>query len=239
MKKLIISDFDDTIYVNKKINENVIESIKNFRKNGNLFVIATGSSYTSFKEKINGYDLEYDYLIVNHGSTIFKNDIIVENKIIDKNTLKKIIERYGLNNKNNYQEIIKSYFFSSSKEGLVEFDEPEITKVNIRFNNKETYEKELIYISENYQDKLNCYALLYNNDIELISNKASKLIAIKAIIKLENIDKNNVFTIGDGNSDIEMIKAYNGYSVNNAIDKVKKVSKESFDSVATFIKKIS
>ena len=44
----------------KKINE--IENIvDNFRKKGNIFVIATGRSYFDLQNKVNLYHFKYDY----------------------------------------------------------------------------------------------------------------------------------------------------------------------------------
>lgn len=91
IKKVIISDFDDTLYVDNKISDKDIESINKFREDGNLFVIATGSSYTSFLRKVGNSKLIYDYLIVNHGSTILKKDDIIFNEVLDINTFEDII----------------------------------------------------------------------------------------------------------------------------------------------------
>ena len=46
---MIVSDFDNTLYYHGFIDPKVVLKISEFRKNGNIFVIATGSSYTSFK----------------------------------------------------------------------------------------------------------------------------------------------------------------------------------------------
>jgi len=106
MTKIIISDFDDTLYFDGYISNIDINSINEFRKEGNLFLIATGSSYTSFIEKIKSYPIKYDYLIVNHGSSIYKNNLLISNTIIDEDTLNQIISRYDLDNQNKY--ILKS-----------------------------------------------------------------------------------------------------------------------------------
>lgn len=221
---MIISDFDDTLYYNGLISKKDIEAISDFRKDNNVFVIATGSSYTSFKRKIKGFDLEYDYLIINHGTGILKEDKLIYDQKIDKNILEKIIEKYNLNLSENYTLIrnTEGNFFSTSREGLVRPNTSQITKIHIEFN-KDNYKKELSYLKSVYGKYLNIYEILSNYAIELISNKTSKLNAIEKLIKIENINKGNIYTIGDGYSDVEMISKYNGYAVPNAIDDVKKV----------------
>lgn len=137
MKKILISDFDDTLYINKKINNDDLKEIHNFRKAGNIFVIASGSSYTSFMKKKGDYKLEYDYLIINHGSTIYKKDKIISNDIVSKEILNEIIEKYNINDDNLWSyKNPKGHFFSSSKEGLVKTKAMDITKIHLEFNKK-------------------------------------------------------------------------------------------------------
>ncbi len=238
MTKIIISDFDDTLYFDGYISNIDINSINEFRKEGNLFVIATGSSYTSFIEKIKSYPIKYDYLIVNHGSSIYKNNLLISNTIIDEDTLNQIISRYDLDNPNKY--ILKSNtygnFFSTAKEGLVKPTESKITKIHLFFN-EQNYSKEIKYLQKNFKDKLNIYEV-FANHIEIISKKASKIIAIKEVIKNENIKDNDIYTIGDGYSDIEMIKEFSGYSMKNAVLELKKYSINEVDSVSSLINTI-
>lgn len=240
MKKIIVSDFDDTIYVNGKIATNDLARIHDFRENNNIFVIASGSSFDSIKRKLNNQNLEYDYLITNHGSTILKNDKIIHTKTIPLEILTKICETFKIENKDKWnKESGKGYFFSSTTKGLLYNIDKNVTKIHLDFPSKSALDKAVKRLNTRFNNEINCYELLYNNDIEIISKKASKLIAIEMIRKLENVDKNNVYTIGDGNSDVEMIKTYKGYSVKNAIKELKKVSIKTVESVSELISEVS
>lgn len=236
MTKIIISDFDDTLYFDGYINSKDISSINKFRKEGNLFVIATGSSYTSFMRKIALCPLKYDYLIINHGSSIYKKDLLISNTVIDKDILKQIISKYDLNNPTKY--ILKSNtygnFFSTAKEGLVKPTEDDITKIHLTFNN-EDYEEESKYLEHKYKYKLNIYEVMPNR-IEIISKKASKINAIKKVIEKENIKTSNIYTIGDGYSDIEMIKEYKGYCMKDSVKELTKYSIGEVESISNLIK---
>ncbi len=235
-RKVIISDFDDTLYVNNKISDKDIKSIDKFRKVGNLFVIATGSSYTSFLRKVGSSKLNYDYLIVNHGSTIFKEDNVMFNEVLDFNILKEIVKKYNLEDNNNYTLVKNTLgnFFSTAREGLVTPYTKNITKIHLEFTD-ENFKKEFAYLKVNYGEKINIYEISSNN-LEIISSKVSKLIAIDKILKLENINNNHVYTIGDGNSDIEMIKKYNGYAMKSSVSELKKHCIKEVGSVSELIK---
>lgn len=237
-KKIIISDFDDTLYINNKISDRCIESINKFRKDGNLFVIATGSSYTSFLKKVGNAGLKYDYLIVNHGSTILKNGQIIFNQVLDKFALNEIINRYNLTDKENYTIIknTKGNFFSTAMKGLVTSEEENITKIHLEFG-IEDYEKEVSYLKEKYKGKCNIYEIGLNS-IEIISCYASKLLAIDKILNLENISNQNVYTIGDGHSDLEMIEKYNGYAMKNSFKELKSYCIKEVNNVSELIKDI-
>lgn len=105
-KKILISDYDQTLYLNDEDMENNKVAIKNFREKGNIFVIATGRSYFDFHNKVDLYNFEYDYVIINHGATILDKDnnvftnFSIKNEIIDniKNDLQleKIFKRFLL-----------------------------------------------------------------------------------------------------------------------------------------------
>ena len=75
MKKIIFSDYDQTFYVSDEDIEKNKIAVKEFKSRGNIFVIATGRSYLDFYKKLNQYNFDYDYVILNHGATILdKND---------------------------------------------------------------------------------------------------------------------------------------------------------------------
>ena len=99
--KMIISDFDDTFSNNLEKN---IEYANKFMSEGNIFVIATGSSYQSYNDKLKSNKFIPNYIIANHGTLIYKNDNIISEKIINNNLLDDI-----------YNIILKenniSYFF--------------------------------------------------------------------------------------------------------------------------------
>ena len=67
-------------------------------------------------------------------------------------------------------------------------------------------------------------------------NKINKAVAIKKILELENTDE--VYVIGNGSSDIEMIEEFNGCAVKGSIDEVLKISKKVYSSVAELVEVI-
>ena len=92
MKKILVSDYDRTFYLNKEGIKKNIEAVEKFRKNGNLFVIATGRSFLDFKKKQYKYHFDYDYVILNHGATILdRKGHILDNNVINNEDRKSVV----------------------------------------------------------------------------------------------------------------------------------------------------
>ena len=64
MKKILVSDYDNTFYINEYDIKNNIQNVEKFRNKDNIFVIATGRSYYDFNKKLKEYPIKYDYLII-------------------------------------------------------------------------------------------------------------------------------------------------------------------------------
>ena len=88
MKKIIVSDYDNTFYQNDDDIEKNKLKVKEFMELSNIFIIATGRSYLDFMKKEYLYKIKYNYLILDHGATILKDDEIIFTETIN-NSIKK------------------------------------------------------------------------------------------------------------------------------------------------------
>lgn len=226
--KMIVSDYDETFSEDLKKN---IKYANKFIKEGNLFVIATGSSYQSYIDKLGENKFDVSYVIVNHGSLIIKNDNVIYEEVLTHELSKSVFE--DIMNSN-----YSSYFYCNKDIRMSDDILDKTVKINVVFNNRQDANSFKDKILKKYSNLVNCY-LMYDVLIEITSIKASKIKAINKIMKLENIDKADVYTIGDGYNDIEMIKEFNGYAIKNAVDELNKVAKNKIDSVYELIEEIS
>ena len=217
-KKIFVSDYDQTFYLNDEDIEKNKIAINEFRKKGNIFVIATGRSYFDFQNKVDEYNLNYDYVIINHGATILdKNNNILINFPIKNEIIPHIKNDLQL------EKSIKG-FCCSGLESRVDFNHKSLTKINVRYNSKEEAMKINDNINAKYFEFVNSYYVTINS-LEIISNKTNK-------------SKADVYTIGDGYSDIEMVKNFNGYAMKKSVDELKKMAKKEYDSVSELINEI-
>ena len=79
------------------------------------------------------------------------------------------------------------------------------------------------------------YYVSYNS-IEIISNQTNKSNAIRLLMRKLNINTSNVYSIGDGYSDIEMVRDFNGYCMKDSVSELKQVAISEMESVSNLIR---
>ena len=234
MKKILISDYDGTFYQNYIDIKKNIDKVNEFRTLDNLFVLATGRSYVDLKQKIDKYEIPYDYLILNHGALLLSKDLeIIKVFTLDKELVDSILE-YANNDKDIYDVILISAFDKNVTDTL------NIVKIMLKLY---SYDKALEvknYIDKSYTN-IKSYFISEDNHylVEVVSSEASKSLMIDKILDKEGIVKNNVYTIGDGINDIDMIKKYNGYRVENSCEELNSITNRVIDKVSDLISRIS
>ena len=234
MKKILISDYDGTFYQNDIDTKKNIDKVNEFRTLDNLFVLATGRSYVDSKQKIDKYEIPYDYLILNHGALLLSKDLeIIKVFTLDKELVDSILE-YANNDKDIYDVILISAFDKNVTDTL------NIVKIMLKLY---SYDKALEvknYIDKSYTN-IKSYFISEDNHylVEVVSSEASKSLMIDKILDKEEIVKKNVYTIGDGINDIEMIRDYNGYRVSNPCKELVSVTDRVIDNVSDLISRIS
>ena len=225
--KILVSDYDKTFYTDEENIKINIEKVNQFMKT-NLFVINTGRSYLDFKKKEEIYDIKYNYLVINHGASIIKNNKIIYNIPINNNFKKQIINDLDI-------KYSTEIFTCSGLESRLTLENDNLTKIHIKYKNNKTSKQIYNKITNKYGNFIVVYLISKGKGIEIVSKNANKGIATKEIAKLENIKKENIYTIGDDASDLEMIKNFKGYAMKNATDEIKKYALKEFDNVYELI----
>ena len=225
--KILVSDYDKTFYTDEENIKINIEKVNQFMKT-NIFVINTGRSYFDFKKKEEIYNIKYNYLVLNHGASIIKNNQIIYNILINNNIKNQIINDLDI-------KYSTEIFTCSGLESRLTLENDNLTKIHIKYKNEKKAKQIYSRITNKYGNFVVVYLISKGKGIEIVSKKTNKGIATKEIAKLENIKKENIYTIGDDASDLEMIKNFNGYAMKNATDEIKKYALKEFDNVYELI----
>lgn len=232
-KQIVFSDYDGTIYITEENMLRNILAIEEYRNLSGKFVIVTGRSKTSVSKVIKQYHIPYDYIISNNGAVIFNSNMVkIYEQAITTDISNKIIDYLKT------KENIEIFFYDD--EDKVEYHNQELLKIRIITSDYElaqTIEDEL---NNMFKDEIKAHSafpgMYYDNNdfviVDIVSKNAGKENAIKELLDILNIEKEQVVTIGDGRNDIEMIKEYNGYSMKTAEEDVKRSASKIFESIA-------
>lgn len=236
MSKIIFSDYDGTLDTSEKDIEENIKAIQKFRDSGNLFVIATGRSYLDLKRKLDLYPIPFDYLIVNHGGVILdKNEKVIDACLISKNIGTEILDSVKTR-----EDIERIILFDTVKKDIDEVTD-ELTKIMLEMKDNKSARILSEIINKKWKETVKSYVISTKkyNLVEVISVKTDKGKAIEKVLEIENIADNDVYPIGDGANDVEMILKYNGYGMKNSEDVVYKVTNKLCDTVAELIENLN
>lgn len=203
MLRFVISDYDDTLYIDEGTIRGNIERIKAFQTKGNLFAIATSRSFSSINEEIKKYNLPYDYLLTNMGAGIFdvNNNILYENYMNNK-------ERQKI------EEILKNYSsLEITRFGIIE-EQPKGSEKIVGYKIKGNIAdlKTLEEILKNNLNEVEIKLKKAENKMFLNDKNNAKEKGINELIQIQpELKRFEIVTVGDDDVDFGMLKKYDGY----------------------------
>lgn len=228
MKKLLVTDYDDTFFTNEKELRKNIKKVKEFQNEGNIFVISTSRSWKSMSKEVKKYKITYDYICCNMGAGIFnkKGEEIYKSFITEKqkNKIEEIIQlckenkfevtRFGIlgDQSKNSKQII-GYKVKGNALDLEELRE----KLGV-------IESEFQVIFEQEKGKL------FINNRENTKEKG-----IEKLIDLLGLKNYKIITVGDHDVDFNMIKIYDGFRMEKSSELLMKNISKMTKSVREII----
>lgn len=227
MNKLLVSDFDHTLYNDDDYLKN-IKSVNGFVKKGNIFVIATGRNINQIKQGIGDNIINYSHLICNDGGIIFDTEYnVVFRKDIPSPLISPVCEMFRESG------IISEYFIDTAYE-LTKDEYAEANAIIGKFEDEIKAKALLDKILDKFPI-INGY--ISGNWLNITDKSVSKGNGIKVLNNILNIDEKNIYTIGDTVNDISMSN-YQSYAMENGTDDLKAVCLGTFKSVYEMIEKI-
>ena len=222
MKKVVVSDYDQTLNMGDiSLKYNLYRTNK-FLRNGNLFVISTGRNFESIKREIKKYNIKFSYLCCCDGAEIYDNKY---NLLLRKNLTPDDLT-YISDTVKNFEtaKILNGHFAY----GEVKKEEPLVNIVAFKglkgfFTTEET--KKLI---ELIKQNPNLTVENYLGSLFISNIYANKSKCIEYLCEMLDLEKMQVFTIGDYKNDYSMIRDYNGFSMPWAVKSVKEASLKTY-----------
>lgn len=228
MKEILVSDYDNTFFIDDKQIYQNIECVKKFQEKGNLFVISTSRSWKSIKKETDKYNIPFDYLCCNTGGAIFDKfgnvlyvgklsdnaNSIVENALLKLDLKGTLVTRYGV-----YEETTEK--INNIIGYKIKGNRDDIRRLNNELKAELDNKFEIIT-----KDEENYSKLFLNYKMNTKENGIEKL--LKTFPKKEY----KVITVGDDDIDFGMLKKYNGYRMKNSSNLLAKNIFNSVNSVS-------
>jgi len=224
--KILVSDFDLTLFDNNYVDN--VKVIKKFVEDGNIFIIATGRSLFDLKRDIDHYNLPCSYYICKDASAIYdKDENLIFRRDIDKSLAKEIISY--LEKTNNFTDILVDNSYEHTNN---------IDNVNAIIAKPIDFVLADKILDELKKEYKNIDGYISRHWININNIKCNKAFGIDYLVKLNNYDINNIYTVGDTVNDYQMIKKYNGYAMKCADDYIKDVAISVVSNFDELIQKI-
>ena len=244
--KIIASDYDGTLRRHHGISEKDREAIKAWRSNGNLFGIVTGRDQPFIKSVINEDKLELDFLIIYNGADIYEFNGGTQGKLVNRTLGKSdclhemlplILRKSG-----DWAEFVtpdRNYYTTygdvpaESKNSWVKAEALKRVKEFIQIYSLYKTEEEALEVSRKLNDK-------FSGDISPLVNGSwlnatpagvNKSFGVWEYAKIKSVNKENIFAIGDSYNDLDMIKEFNGFTLENGVDSLKEIARAVYSGV--------
>ena len=241
--KIIFFDVDGTLIdmEKKQISEKVLATLKALKEQNILLCLATGRSPIALPQ-IDG--IAFDAYLTFNGSYCFNQEESIHENPIPQQDIKQIIENaqalsrpvaIATNNKtiaNGKDDDLIEYFSFAHQEVIVsdQFDstiEDESIYQLMAGSSKEHYEA---LMDNTTEAKITAW---WDRAVDIIPSSGGKGSGIRKILDYYGLDKSQAIAFGDGNNDIEMLKAVGwGLAMANGSEELKSVADEIIGHVA-------
>lgn len=226
--KVIVSDFDGTLYRNNQILYQ--DKINKFVLSGNIFIIATGRNMASLKKDLDKFKLNPSFYICNDGAVILDQYLnVIYRTDIDNSMVRPLYNE--LKNDDNVLEVL-----IDTGNGLVDDIHRSTNKLIARYFDRDKAINLVNRINSKYPS---IFGYVSNNWINITKKTETKGKAIDFLSKYYNFNKYPIYIIGNDINDISMcdydfITYGLDDGINEYLDKFSNIVntfEEAFDSI--------
>ena len=242
--KILGSDFDGTLTVGG-IDEVKCEAIRAWRRAGNLFGLVSGRGPSYLYRLREQYpDLEMDFLAAYNGAFIVDHEGKTLHTTpcegVSAYRLTEDLLRWGcpvvfVNGERSYTVKQDGVPLGASECYLSEL--PRGTswfhQVSIQLDTPADVAMMDERISKAYGDRLN--PLKNNICIDIVDATVNKAYGLRCVAEQFGCKENDVIAVGDNLNDLDMLKAFRSYAMENGVEEVKRVADRTVKTVTELI----
>lgn len=242
--KILGSDFDGTLNYGG-VDEAKCEAIGAWRRAGNLFGLVSGRGPAFLQSLREHYPmLEMDYLVAYNGAFL----VDAEGKILDTTVcrgvpvmeLTAVLHELGcpfvyVNSVNSYTVRIDGEPLRDGECRLADLppDLPWFYQISVQLETVSEAETVTEKLKEIYEGRLN--PLQNGICIDIVAPTVNKAEGLRRLAALYGGAEADIIAVGDNINDLDMLKAFRSYAMENGVEEVKRVAGETVTSVTELI----
>ena len=243
--KIIASDYDGTLRRHNGIEQTDRDAIKKWRENGNLFGIVTGRDEPFIKNITAEDNLEIDFLIIYNGVDIYEfadgQAKLIKRMLGKSGRLYELLPLI-LRKSGDWADFVtpeRSYYVTyndepaSSRNNWVKSEALKDVNEFMQIYSLCKTESDALEIARQLNDGFSesVSALVNGSWLNVAPSGVTKASGVWEYAKLKSVGRENIFTIGDSYNDMDMIKEFNGFTLENGAEAVKKISRAVYSGV--------
>ncbi|MBR0302779.1 MAG: HAD hydrolase family protein, partial [Clostridia bacterium] len=246
-KKLFATDFDGTLsQYPHGVTQEYLDRITEFRAAGNVFGIVTGRTYSNADFIIKDYLKYCDFImcmtgalaIDSKGKTIFEyqGDGAVLPEIL--RTIAELGTGYLFfaDGRESYRIDLERPL-DDSHEGIVEAKRHRtFTQINACFDPEDHFRYAVGVLEEKYGDKISLN--LNGHCVDIPPYGVDKGVTVARIADHFGVAHENVYTAGDNDNDVPMIRRFNGYTVPHGSEACRDAAKKIMINVGDMLEDV-
>lgn len=245
MAYVFVSDYDGTLYIDEEVTDEVLESIHQFKKEGNYFGISTGRNIYSIQAEIDKFKIPVDFIIGNNGGVVLNGDgeeiytSTITTEIAEAMT--SVLEEYDII----FYGVSDGYHLARiyrEGEEVTRSEDPEEFKLILKngpcgFYMKMAHEDDAIHLANRINELYSDYDIVaFANDdyVDIGKKGVDKATGIQTVVDYYQWDA-SVITIGDSYNDIPMLREFYSYGMTHGVEAIRKHANHLVDTVSDAI----
>ena len=240
--RIAVSDFDGTMKIGGELNGDVVGAVRAWRAAGNRFGIATGRDLWMTVHETDLWSIPFDFLICINGAAVYdagRNLLAIRE--FGSGLLAELLRHPAAMASSHYLLLgsrpIRFYQRGESwfpgmdiPHAAIGFDEAlelgDVAQVSLSYDNPEEAERWVRRLRADFGE----HAAAFKNGRCIDVNRAevNKATGIAAMLDSMGWEDDGLVVFGDGGNDMEMIRAYEGYTLPHGIPEVKALARGVF-----------
>lgn len=227
--KILATDYDSTLNYGGFPHEK-LAAIKRWQAAGNLFGIISGRGMYKLLDVQKQDGIACDFLIGNNGAQVYTGDGKILNETrCDGNLCAPLIKRifefgghYCHVNAEKHFVVVKEFSEPCDDAVFTLEDMPDakyFTSIGVVFDTYERAAEAAEILEREFKDSIS--ALYHGGCVEIVPVGINKAVGIYHLIEALGLTYDDVIVIGDHLNDIEMIKEFYSYAMENGVNEVK------------------